>query len=145
MTPPSSTASRHQGGPAERYGTRRTWTRPAVMLLAAVLAVAGGGWLAWAGLHHATPAVEARVEGFEVTSPGEVRVTLFIERDADTAVGCLIMAQARDHAVVGEREVVVPAGTQTAFTRTFVVRTEREATTGVLDHCRPLETTGARS
>lgn len=139
MTPPSSTASRHQGGPPARYGARRPWTRPAAVALIVVLAVVGAAWLTWAGLHHSSPAVSARVETFEVTSPSEVSVTVFIERDADTAVACLLIAHAQDHAVVGEREVVVPAGSQTTFTRTYTVTTERAATAGALDGCRPVD------
>lgn len=143
MTPPRSPRSRHPGGPATRYGTGRTWSRP--VAVAGLLAVAAGGWLTWAALHHADPTVASRLEGFAVTSSSEVRVTITVERDPDTAVACLLKAQAGDHAVVGEREVVVPAGPDTSFTRTYVVTTEREATAGVLDGCRPVHAASAAS
>ncbi|HET7327901.1 MAG TPA: DUF4307 domain-containing protein [Nocardioidaceae bacterium] len=144
MTLPSSGVSRHRGGPADRYGSRRRWTRPATVAGVAVLAVVAAGWVVWAALYHADPEVASRVQAFEVTSSREVKVTIAIERDPGTTVFCLIKAQAGDHSVVGEREVVVPGGSKTSLTRTYVVTTEREATAGVLDGCRAVDAQAAR-
>jgi len=139
MTPPDSTASRGLTRPVERYGSRPGWVRPLVVALAAVLAVVGGGWLGWAALYHSDPPVASRVDAFEVMSSSEVRVTIAIERDAGTAVACVIKAQAGDHAVVGEREVLVPAGPETTLTHTYAITTERAATSATAEGCRAVE------
>lgn len=143
MTPPTSGGSGHRG-PADRYGSTRRWSRPVAIAGGAAITVAAGAWVLWAALYHADPDVTSRLQGFEVTSSSEVRVTIDIERAPDTAVSCVIQAQAGDHSVVGEREVVVPAGSDTSLTRTYVVTTERQATNGVLDSCRPVDAAAAQ-
>lgn len=136
MTTPIGTDPGRPARPAGRYGTSAPWARPLVIAAVALLAVAFGGWLVWAGLYHANPEVSAQVTGFSVAGENEVRVTVQIERAGGEAVSCLVKAQADDHSIVGEREVVVPAGEDMTLQRTFVVRTERRATTGVLGGCR---------
>jgi hypothetical protein len=136
MASPTGIDPSRQVRPAGRYRTSAPWVRPLVVAAVALLAVAFGAWLVWAGLHHANPEVSARVTGFRVADDNTVRVTVQIERAAGQAVTCLVRAQAADHAIVGEREVVVPAGGDTSLQRTVVVRTERPATTGVLGGCR---------
>jgi hypothetical protein len=136
MTTPTGIDPSGQVRPAGRYRTSAPWVRPLVVAAVALLAVAFGAWLVWAGLYHSTPEVSARVTGFRVADDNQVRVTVQIERAAGQAVTCLVRAQAADHAIVGEREVVLPAGEETSLQRTVVVRTERPATTGVLAGCQ---------
>jgi hypothetical protein len=121
--------------PAERYGAPRPWARPLTIGLAVVLALAGGAWLLWAGLHHAQPEVSARLRTFRVLDGQTVSATIDLEREPGTAATCLLEAQASDHFVVGEREVSVPAGPREALTLTYRIETERPATNAVLDGC----------
>jgi Domain of unknown function (DUF4307) len=128
--------------PESRYGAPRRWTLPAVVAGVALLIAAGIGWLLWAALYHANPAVSSQLRGFEVTGNNEVRVTIAIQRDPERAVRCLIQAQASDHAVVGEREVTIPSGGEPRPERTYRITTERRATNGILDGCRTIDSVG---
>jgi Domain of unknown function (DUF4307) len=123
--------------PVERYGAPRPWSRPLAVTLTATLALVGLGWLLWAGLYHAQPAVSERLRTFQVVGPGAVSATIDIEREPGVAVECLLEAQAADHFVVGERQVRIAAGPQQTLTRTYRIETERPATNAVLDGCSP--------
>jgi Domain of unknown function (DUF4307) len=130
-------AGRPDGRPVQRYGAPRPWSRPLAITLTAALALAGLGWLVWAGLYHAQPAVSERLRAFRVLGPGMVSATIDVEREPGTAVVCLLEAQASDHFVVGERQVRIAAGPQQAVSRTYRIETERPATNAVLDGCSP--------
>ncbi|MGH3385821.1 MAG: DUF4307 domain-containing protein [Nocardioidaceae bacterium] len=136
MAPAATRAGRPDGKPSDRYGAPRPWTRPLTVTVIVALAVVGGGWLLWAALHHAKPDAVARLDSYEVVADqNEVRVTIRIERQSDVEVTCLLKAQAADHAIVGEREVTVAAGGDEVVVETYLIETERDATTGVLSGC----------
>jgi hypothetical protein len=122
--------------PVERYGAPRAWSRPLLVALVALLALAGGGWLVWAALHHAQQPVTGRLRTFEVVDAGTVAATIDVQREPGRAAVCLLEAQAADHLVVGEREVRIAAGPRAQVTRTYRITTERRATNAVLDGCR---------
>lgn len=123
--------------PVERYGAPRPWTRLVAVAVAAVLALAGGGWLLWAALYHSRPSVAAQLRGFEVVGPGVVAATIDVEREPGVGAACLLEAQAADHFVVGERNVRIPPGPESSLRVTYRIETERPATNAVLQGCRP--------
>jgi hypothetical protein len=124
--------------PVERYGAPRPWARPLTVAVAALLALVGGGWLLWAGLYHATPSVSGQLRTYQVSSDRAVSATIDVRREPGIAAVCLLLAQASDHSVVGEREVRIPPGRDEALTLTYRIETERAATNAVLDGCDPL-------
>lgn len=92
---------------AERYGTTSPRRRKVLIVATTVLAAVFLGWLAWVAWVHSTPAIRAEVQSFDVVDAHQVRVRL-ASRIADDATGsCLLRATARDHTVVGERNVSV--------------------------------------
>jgi Domain of unknown function (DUF4307) len=123
--------------PVERYGAPRPWARPLAIGVAVLLALAGGGWLLWAGLYHSQPDVAGRLRAFRVLDERTVSATIDVEREPGVAATCLLEAQAADHFVVGERQVNIPAGPREALTLTYRIQTERPATNAVLDGCSP--------
>ena len=120
---------------AERYGAPSRARRPIVVTLAVVLAAALLAWLAWAALAHGRPEVTSQLVGFEVHGQHGVSATFTVVRhDPEVKASCLLRASANDHAVVGERTVLVASGDSTRrLTRTM--RTERRATTVDLVGC----------
>ncbi len=123
--------------PVERYGAPRPWARPLAIGVTVLLALAGVGWLLWAGLYHSQPDVSARLRAFSVLDDRTVSATIDVEREPGLAATCLLEAQAADHFVVGERQVNIPAGPREALTLTYRIQTERPATNAVLDGCSP--------
>ena len=56
----------------------------------------GLGWLVWAALFHASPAVAGQMSGFQIVSDTEIVVTLTVDRpDPAQPVVCRVLAQAR--------------------------------------------------
>jgi hypothetical protein len=123
--------------PVERYGAPRPWARPLVVALTVLLVLVGGGWLVWAALFHATPAVSGGLRTFRVLGDGMVSATIDVQREPGVGAVCLLEAQATDHSVVGERRVRIPPGPAERLTRTYRIETERPATNAVLDGCEP--------
>jgi hypothetical protein len=122
--------------PAARYGAPRPWARPLAVGVAVLLAVVGGGWVLWAGLHHAQqPPVAGQLVTYSVYGDAGVSATIGVHRKPGVGAVCLLLAQADDHLVVGERQVRIPPGPQETLTRTYRIRTERPATNAVLDRC----------
>lgn len=120
-----------------RYGRRRgarRWVWPIVAVVGISAGVAFAAWVAF----QPRP-VNAVLWGYEVLSDHRVRVTLDVHRPEPRPVECTVFAQAQDHSVVGERTVVVPAGTTKNMRVKAVITTERRAVNGVLRGCRPLE------
>jgi hypothetical protein len=124
--------------PAARYGAPRPWARPLAVTVAVVFALVGCGWVLWAGLHHAQPpAVVAQLRAYTVTGDASVSATISVQREAGLGARCLLLAQADDHLVVGERRVRIPPGPRETLTLTYRIRTERPATNAVLQGCVP--------
>ncbi|MGI8612338.1 MAG: DUF4307 domain-containing protein [Nocardioidaceae bacterium] len=118
-----------------RYGRSRFWTRPTLIVVAALLALAGLGWVAWAGLVQAYPPVNAELRSYVVQGPHRVQVTVALDRRHGDAVTCEVYAQADDHSTVGERTIAIAAGDPGSMTVTTTIVTQRPAVNGVLRSC----------
>lgn len=120
----------------ERYGTGHPRRRIVLIVASAVLGVTFISWLAWAAWFHSDPAIDATLTSYEVTGDHEARARVTARfRDADVEGSCLLRATARDHTVVGERNVTV-AELRRSRGDWIPVRTEREATSVELVSCR---------
>jgi divalent metal cation (Fe/Co/Zn/Cd) transporter len=99
-----------------------------MVVVTVLVAGAGLGWLAWAAIFHANPAVDADVASFDVKSAHRVDATVQVRvRDSDSSGSCLLRASAQDHSVVGEHRFRVDSST--GQETTVRVRTERRAVT----------------
>nr|WP_255668904.1 DUF4307 domain-containing protein [Aeromicrobium duanguangcaii] len=103
-------------------------------LVAALGITAGIAWAAWASWTNVPP-FQARVHSFEVIDDQRTKVDLEIFRDEPVALTCRVFAQAHDKHVVGERNIEVPASSQSPVRIVSEIRTERRAVTAVLDSC----------
>jgi len=120
----------------ERYGARPAASRLVTVTLVSVVAALALGWLGWAAWSQATPDVSAALRSFDVVSSHEVQVVIDVHREGGDAVRCDLSAQAEDHSVVGEADVVVPAGDQSDLRVSVTLRTSRRATIATVDNCR---------
>ena len=115
---------------ATRYGTRSPAGRRLLLTGVTVVTLAFLGWLAWVILEHGDPEVTSEMVSFEVVDPHTATATFTVaRRTPEVEASCLLRAQASDHAVVGELNLVVGPGGERVQTLTETVRTEREATT----------------
>jgi len=120
------------GSPADaldqRYGATPRGRRTAVVVGTGVVAAAFLGWLLWAMLFHASPAVSSEEIGHEVvddhTATLRFRVTY---GDGPVDATCVARAISHDKAVVGEQSIT-PEQADGAVQQ-ITVRTERRATT----------------
>jgi Domain of unknown function (DUF4307) len=118
-----------------RYPPPRVPRRLLVTLVAAGVVV-GLGWLIWAALFHATPAVTSQVSGFRVASDTEIIVTLTVDRrDPTQPVTCRVLAQGADFAPVGEQEVQVPGASARVVNTEVRLVTLRRALTASVKGC----------
>ncbi len=120
----------------ERYGVRMAASRPVTITIVAVATAVALAWLGWAAWSQATPDVRAAVHSFDVVSSHEVEVVVDVHRENEGSVRCDLSAQADDHSVVGEDELVVPAGDERDLQVTATLRTSRQATIATVDNCR---------
>ncbi|EFQ83730.1 hypothetical protein HMPREF0063_11393 [Aeromicrobium marinum DSM 15272] len=117
----------------DRYGVSRRprWFWP---LIAAVGITAGVAWAAW--LAFQPRPVSAVLYGYDVVGDDSVVLTVEIRRDEPVAVECAVYAQGSDHAVVGERTVMVGPADVAVVREDITVQTTARAVTGVLRSCR---------
>jgi guanyl-specific ribonuclease Sa len=106
-----------------------------VVVVAAVLALAGLSWLTWAALSASDSDVEAELVAWDVVSPHAVEAELVVHREHGDEVTCTVSAQAADGIVVGEAETRLPAGQKGEYRVEVTVRTEREASAVRLAGC----------
>ena len=108
---------------AERYAVRRSRSR-GVMIIAAVvlgLLIVWTGWTAWT---HSHPKVSSAMNGWTVTSPNEVTLTVVVKiYDDGSHPVCTAQAYASDHSTVGQLRYTPIDGSQTV-----TLETEREPT-----------------
>jgi hypothetical protein len=114
---------------ATRYGTPSTGRRRLTVVAVAVLAAVALGWVAWAAISASDPEVTSDIVSWEVVDDHTATATFRVaRRSSDVEASCLLRAQARDHAIVGELNVTVGPGGEPTQNLTETVRTERLAT-----------------
>jgi hypothetical protein len=131
--------------PADRYGSPPPWVRPAILTGVVVVAAAGLAWLLWAAFYHSNPQVASRLVSYDVVDAHHVDVAIQVDRAAEVTATCRVLAEASDHAVVGDLTFQVrpePAGSRmgrSTSTEQLTIVTDREATTAVLRGCTTSE------
>ncbi len=117
---------------SDRYGQRpMRWKGLAVVLL-----VVGGGWLAWAGLHHSRPELTSTLVSFTIPSESTVSMRYSIDRrDPNTAVICTLVAHDFDKNVVGQIDDSIPAGAA-HVDKIALIRTRTTAVSASISRCR---------
>ena len=118
---------------AGRYGTRGRprWLWPVVAAVGVAIGVALAAWIAF----QPRP-VTAELYGYEVVDDHRVEITLNVHRPDPLEVRCTVYAQAKDHSIVGEKTVTVPAVDRDDVRVSIALETERRAVTGVLRTCQ---------
>ena len=98
--------------------------------MVASLVVVFGGWLVWATLFHASPAVESEPVAFEVLDENTARAVVSVSLEDGVVASCTLRAFAEDHSTVGELAFEPVDGRNDV-----TVRTERLATSVTLLGC----------
>jgi hypothetical protein len=120
---------------AQRYGRSPARRRLAVVV-AAVLAAAGLGWLTWAVWLESTPDVQSGLVRTQVDGPHRVTADVAVSFSGPHVVAsCVLQAQAADHSVVGELNFRVGPVADEHATLPKSMRTERPAVTVDLVGC----------
>jgi hypothetical protein len=119
----------------DRYGITpaRAWVK-----YAAGFAIVGGGWLLWAGLHQANPALRYELIAFSNTDPRNPEIRFLVERaDGAQEVQCTLVARDYEKNVVGQIDITIAAG-ETYLEPTYVVPTRADAVNVGISRCRTL-------
>ena len=113
---------------ADRYGRGRTGRGRLLVVLAVVLALVGGGWLAWAVWLESNPEVQSGLLRSQVVDAHHVTADVQVAFGSHRVVAdCVLQAMAADHSVVGELNFHVgPAAGRQVVVRKQM-RTERTA------------------
>ena len=117
-----------------RYGIKKgvNWVGFAVLL-----AIAGIGWLTWAGLHHSNPPIRVQLISFTVESDRETSIRYSVDRNGvEGPVICTLIARDYYKNIVGQLDEEVPAGQGKVELRTSVA-TRIEAVNADVLGCRP--------
>ena len=117
----------------DRYGVRpqKRWVTPAI-----VFALVGGGWLIWAGLHHANPSIRFELISFNVTAEREISIRYTVNRtDPMQVVICTLTASDQDKNVVGQIDDKIAAGTSLTE-QTTVIPARTAPVTATIARCR---------
>ena len=121
---------------ARRYPPPRV-SRPVMVGLVAAGTAVGLGWLVWAALAYATPAVSAQVSAFEIISDTRIRVTMTVQRpNPSVAATCRVIAQSTDFQPVAEQEVEIPASAVELVDLNVELTTLRRATSASVTGCQ---------
>jgi uncharacterized protein DUF4307 len=118
-----------------RYGRPGRSRRPLIIGLAAVLAVAGLGWLVWAAVIGSNPPVTSRLLAFKIVSETQVTATVQVDRTKSVEATCRVQAKAADFSIVGELTLTVPADSPRHQALPATLTTQRTATSVVLIGC----------
>ena len=118
----------------DRYGIKKgvNWVGFAVLL-----AIAGIGWLTWAGLHHSNPPIRVQLISFTVESDRETSIRYSVDRNGvEGPVICTLIARDYYKNIVGQLDEEVPPGQGKVELRTSVA-TRIEAVNADVLGCRP--------
>jgi hypothetical protein len=92
----------------DRYGIRsqRAWLPYAISLL-----IVGGGWLIWAALHHAQPAISSQLLAFDNKDSRNIEIRYILTReDPSQSATCILTARDINKVIVGQVIDRIPAG-----------------------------------
>lgn len=120
---------------AGRYGAPSRGGRLAVIVLAVAVSVTFLGWLLWAMLYQADPAVSSREIGHQVIDDHNATIEVQIQYgDGPVAAECDLRAISHDKAVVGE--LTFEPDPADGPTYDIAIKTHRRATTVEWIGCR---------
>lgn len=115
------------GSPARR--------RMVTIVLVAIVAAVGLGWLLWSASYFANPVANVTLIGYQVVDDGHVTVRYSVNRDPALRLQCTLQAQDELHDPVGQVTVTVPAGPPSTVSRVDTIRTTARAVTGFVVDC----------
>ena len=116
----------------DRYGVRsqRAWIPYALSFL-----LIGGGWLIWAGLHHAEPEISSSLVAFDNTDPRNTEIRFIVtRRDPSAPATCIVAARDFDKVIVGQSVDHIPASTG-AIERTVTIHSRADAVNAGITTC----------
>lgn len=116
----------------DRYGVRsqRAWLPYALSFL-----LIGGGWLMWAALHHAEPAISYSLIAFDNSDPRNTEIRFVLtRRDPSAPATCILAARDLDKVIVGEIVDHIPAS-KGAIERTVVIPSRADAVNAGITTC----------
>ena len=116
----------------DRYGVRsqRAWLPYALSFL-----LIGGGWLMWAALHHAEPAISHSLIAFDNSDPRNTKIRFVLtRRDPSAPATCILAARDLDKVIVGEIIDRIPAS-KGAIERTVVIPSRADAVNAGITTC----------
>lgn len=125
---PTAVAAR----PESRYGKPRRRPSRTVLALLAVLVVALGLLIAWAGYQRlGTSDVKGELASFELIDDRTVEVTLSVTReDPSQPVVCIVRGRSLDGSETGRRELLVEPSTEKTVQVRALVKTTRPPVVG---------------
>ena len=123
----------------ERYGNKgpqkwvRSWILPALLV-----AVIGGAWMIWSGIHAANPEIRTTLLSFDSTSPTSIyiRYSIIVKHPARNHQ-CTLVARDKDKNTVGEI-VDHPPLAVTSMTREVAIPTRLQAVNAAVLSCQSL-------
>ena len=108
-------------------------TKIAITVVATLVAM---GWLVWAALLHAEPAVAGQVASYDVVSDTAIDVVITVQRsDPSQPATCRLLVQSTDFQPVAEQDVAIEAGTAKVADKQVTLRTLRRATSATVRSC----------
>ncbi len=118
--------------PESRYGKPRRAPSRTVLALLAVLVVALGLFIAWAGYQRlGTSDVKGELASFELIDDRTVEVTLSVTReDPSQPVVCIVRGRSLDGSETGRRELLVAPSTEKTVQVRALVKTTRPPVVG---------------
>ncbi len=121
----------------ERYGRKpvnASKSRARIIIAAASLLTLFLGWAIWVSIDTANQ-IKHQDQAFEIIDATQASVTFEITRPNGNAVVCAVQVLNQSYAVVGYKEVVIPASDQKIVATETKVNTTEKGVTGLVDKC----------
>jgi hypothetical protein len=110
--------------------SQRGWLPYALSFL-----IIGGGWLIWAALHHAEPAISHTLVAFNNDNPRNTEIRFIVtRRDPSAPATCIVAARDFDKVIVGQIVDRIPAS-EGAIERTVVIPSRADAVNAGITTC----------
>ncbi|SDU96810.1 protein of unknown function [Microlunatus sagamiharensis] len=120
---------------ARRYPPPRV-NRRTKALMVAVATLVALGWLVWAALLHAEPAVTGQVASYKVLSDTSIQVEVTVQRrDPSKPASCRLLVQSTDFQPVAEQSVEVGPSQFKVVDTNVTLTTLRRATAPSIKSC----------